>query len=67
MKYITKDELKELAVAVEFFAERLCHDLYYDATVSDVNGEALGRITITEAGEYGFIPFDEKDVNAELD
>ena len=61
MKYITKEELKELTVAVEFFSERLCHDLYYDTTVSDVNGEVLGRITITEGGEYGFIPNPDED------
>jgi hypothetical protein len=62
MKYLTLTELQELASLVQFLSERMGHELSFDVTVLDTNGEVAGRVCYTEGGDYGFIP--DQDDNA---
>lgn len=34
-------------------------DVSVDVIVTDANGETLGRVTITDGGEYGFYPAED--------
>jgi len=59
--YFTKRELQQVVALINFLTTLQHEDppesgINVEAKVFDANGEVLGRVTITDGGEYGLYP-----------
>lgn len=54
--YLTLEELKEIISFIEYLNDRNSRDVGIQADLVDLNGDKVGRVDITESGDYGFYP-----------